>query len=98
MADEADLIGPLTAAEWAEFRLRDPEDDDKELLQCCANTSEVRTSIFLLLRQGGQSDLLTQGIFRRRVWEVMQDHGMPMGRGTELLERMRDFYLGEEGR
>lgn len=88
------LIGPLTAEEWLEFRQRTNEDEQHELLQCCGNTSEARDLIFTLMRSYAEDRLLGARIMAR-VWEIMQDHGMPEGRGTELLTRLHDYYQAE---
>lgn len=85
---EMPTIGPLTAEEWCEFRLR--EDDD--LLQCCAVTSEMRDAIFLLLRMGAETPSFGRASFCR-AWDAMTDHGFPDGRGGELLQKLHDFYL-----
>lgn len=86
----AELIGPLTAAEWCEFRM---QDDD--LLQCCAVTSEMRDAIFGLLRMGGDEDARRMNTsFRRAYWQMV-DHGLPDGRSGELLGRLVTYFLGD---
>jgi hypothetical protein len=84
-----DLIGPLTAAEWCEFRLR-PGDD---LLTCCSVTSEFRDEIFYLLRMGGDDRLLRDGF--RAAYYRMVDHGLPDGRSGELVGRLATYFLGD---
>lgn len=87
-AANAALIGPLTAGEWCEFRQRDEDD----LLQCCGVTSDVRDAIFGLLRNGApqwESSALVME------FADMLDHGLPEGRGGELLAKLRAYYLPE---
>lgn len=84
----ADLIGPLTAEEWAEFRLH-----DDDLLQCCAVTSEFRDEIFRLLRMGGEDKCWRHGF--RRAYYRMVDHGLPDGRAGELIARLVTYFLGD---
>lgn len=84
------LIGPLTAAEWAEFRQRD---DDGELLQCCSTTSAMRDVVFRLLRNGGGKEW--RGIFAMAYVDML-DHDLPTGRGGELLAKLRAFYVGDQ--
>lgn len=85
----AELIGPLTAEEWTEFRLR----DDDDLLQCCGVTSEFRDEIFHLLRMGGEDKSWRHGF--RRAYCRMVDHGLPDGRGGELIARLVTYFLGD---
>lgn len=80
-------IGPLAPAEWAEFRMR----GDDDLLQCCGTTSAMRDAIFHLLRNGGEPDA-GRGTFAVAYVEML-NHGLPDGRGGELLTRLRDYYL-----
>ncbi len=93
------LIGPLTAAEWAEFRLR----NDGDLLQCCGVTSEFRDHVFDLLRMGpesavndGQALPWRASEFRGAYWRLV-DHGLPEPgtRSRELIDRLAAFYLGD---
>lgn len=65
----SDLIGPLTAEEWCSFR-QSGEDDD--ILQCCAETSEVRDAIFGWLRMGG--DKMWGEILMRDTLGTMASH------------------------
>lgn len=94
------FIGPLTAAEWASFRLRDG-DGDGDLLQCCAVTSEFRDAVFDLLRnadtvydqRGNVMPAMVNG-FRAAYW-AMHDHGLPGGYADELIARLARHYLGD---
>lgn len=95
------LIGPLTAEEWLEFRLRREEDEDHELLRCCANTSAIRDDIFHLMRSYAEDPLLGAGPIIR-IREAIVDHGQlldpghPAGRRlAELLDKMSDYYRRE---
>jgi hypothetical protein len=87
-AANANLIGPLTAEEWCEFRHRD---DDGDLLQCCGITSDMRRAIFYVLRSGGDRDQ-GRGTFAL-AYADMLNHDLPEGHGGELLERLRAYYL-----
>lgn len=85
--DERDgdlLIGPLTAAEWCAFRLRD---DGGELLRCCSVTSQFRDALFDVLRAGAGVDCAPM---LRPEWEALVRHGLP--EGVPQLERIRAFY------
>ncbi len=82
------LIGPLTASEWCEFR----QQADNDLIACCGTTSAMRDTVFHLLRMGGTDRFDAVGIFRE-AYDAMVDHGLPDGRGGELLERLRVYYL-----
>lgn len=82
-------IGPLTAEEWMEFR---HTGDDDDFLQCCAETSDFRDAVFQLIRNGGEDKHLRHG-FRRSYYRMI-DHGLPAGRGEELIERLADYFLG----
>lgn len=91
-----DLIGPLTATEWAELRRH-----DDDLLQCCAVTSAFRTEVFNLLRMGPETvehnGRVLPGMmsgFRGAYWDLV-DHGLPEGRGGELIDRLARYYLGD---
>lgn len=78
------LIGPLTAAEWATFRLG--HDDDP--LYCCAHTSDVRDAIFHVLRMGGEA---FDGAALRAVWSIVDDHdGLA---DHPLMRKLYDFYI-----
>jgi hypothetical protein len=84
------LIGPLTAEEWCEFRLR----DDNDLLQCCGVTSDFRDEVFHLLRMGGNDKWQAIGGFRGAYWSLVE-HGLPDGRASELIGRLVAFFLGD---
>lgn len=47
------LIGPLTSEEWCSLRATGEDDD---ILQCCAETSDLRDGIFMLLRMGADKN------------------------------------------
>lgn len=94
-----DMIGPLTAAGWAEFRQRA---DDRDLLQCCAVTSEFRDAVFELLRSADtvyhpNTHQVLPGMVSgfRSAYLDMVDHGLPDGRGGELIDRLARYYLGD---
>jgi hypothetical protein len=90
-------IGPLLASEWAELRHR----GDDDLLQCCGVTSDFRDAVFDLFRDadnvfdhhGQVMPSLVTG-FRAAYW-AMVDHGLPDGRGGELIDRLVRYYLGD---
>jgi hypothetical protein len=82
------LIGPLTAEEWCEFR-----QCDDDLLQCCGVTSDFRDEVFGLLRMGGEDKFFRDGF--RRAYYQMVDHGLPDGRGGELIARLAAYFLGD---
>lgn len=86
-----ELIGPLTAAEWCEFRRRD---DDEDLLYCCGSTSALRDSIFHLLRNGGDP-LSARGFVEAFSMVFPAYHTLDeMGeRGSELLMKLAEFYM-----
>lgn len=92
------LIGPLTAEEWMEFRLRTDEEEDDELLRCCANTSAIRDDVFYLMRSYAEDPLLGR-IPMQRIMHGINGHidlitgPHPAGlRLHELLTRMADYY------
>ena len=90
MPETTDLIGPLTAAEWCAFRLR----DDDDLLQCCGVTSDFRDALFYVLRMGGDRHL-GRGIFRE-AWHAMERHGFPQGDDvTPLLAKLGAYYIDQ---
>lgn len=92
---KVDLVGPLTAEEWLEFRLRSDEDEEHELLRCCANTSAIRDDVFALMRNtGNEYDKLTGQRRAERAWAAFRDHGLEdwSPRARELMERVRDYY------
>lgn len=78
------LIGPLSAAEWCAFRLRD---DGGELLRCCSVTSQFRDALFDVLRAGAGVDCAPM---LRPEWEALVRHGLPDG--VPQLEKIRAFY------
>jgi hypothetical protein len=83
------LIGPLTAEEWCELRSR----GDDDLLQCCGITSDFRDEVFRLLRMGGEEKWGRDG-FRAAYWRMV-DHGLPSGRGGELIAKLVAYFLGD---
>lgn len=87
------LIGPLTAEEWLEFRLRREEDEDHELLRCCANTSAIRDELFHLLRSYAEDPVLGRAAFAR-AWEAFNQHGYEdwSDRARELMDRLHAYY------
>lgn len=87
------LIGPLTAEEWLEFRLRTDEDEDHELLRCCANTSGIRDAIFILMRSNAEDAVLGRARFSA-AWEAFNDHGYEdwSDRARELMDRLHAYY------
>ncbi|MFI7608722.1 hypothetical protein ACIBTV_26740 [Micromonospora sp. NPDC049366] len=85
---QADLIGPLTAAEWASLRLGSPTDP----LHCCADTSDVRDAIFHTLRMGGDPD---QDHPLRAVWHVVDDHGT-LGADPRLAKLFAYYVSGKD--
>lgn len=93
-----DLIGPLTAEEWLEFRLRTDEEEDHELLRCCANTSAIRDDIFHLMRSYAEDPLLGRTPMRRIMHGINGHIDLITGphpaglRLHELLTRMADYY------
>lgn len=90
---KVDLIGPLTAEEWLEFRLRTEEDEDHELLRCCANTSGIRDAIFILMRSNAEDPVLGRARFSA-AWEAFNDHGYEdwSDRARELMDRLHAYY------
>jgi hypothetical protein len=80
----ADLIGPLTAAEWCSLRLTEGNDDP---LYCCAASSEFRSALFEVLRMGADADLRYYFV---DAWQQAVAYGH--GEGNPLLDRIRDFY------
>lgn len=90
-APTEELIGPLTAREWAEFRLRE-DDTDTDFLYCCADTSELRTAIFQMLRMGGGREYHA-GL--HSVWAAVDRHP---GLGDHpLVRKLYDYYIdGQE--
>lgn len=92
------LIGPLTAEEWLEFRLRREEDEDHELLRCCANTSAIRDDVFYLARSYAEDPLLGRAVMRRIIHGINGHLDLITGphpaalRLHELLNRMADYY------
>lgn len=84
----ADLIGPLTAAEWASLRLGSPDDP----LYCCADTSDVRDAIFQTLRLGGGPD--EDGPLRA-VWHIVDDHGT-LGSDPRLAKLYAHYVAGKD--
>lgn len=85
---EPELIGPLTAAEWASFRLRLDSDDD--VLMCCAETSDVRDAIFYTLRAGAAA---CDGIQLRAVWDIVDGHP---GLGDDpRMRKLHAFYVAD---
>lgn len=92
---KVDLVGPLTAEEWLEFRLRSDEEEDHELLRCCANTSAIRDDLFHLMRNAGtEADALLGRGTATRAWAAFRDHGLEgwSPRARELMERVRAYY------
>lgn len=93
-----DLIGPLTAEEWLEFRLRREEDEDHELLRCCANTSAIRDDIFHLMRSYAEDPLLGRTPMRHIMHGINGHIDLITGphpaglRLHELLTRMAAYY------
>ncbi|MCX5066739.1 hypothetical protein OOJ91_12870 [Micromonospora lupini] len=85
--EPANLIGPLTAEEWCEFRQRDEDD----LLQCCGVTSAFRDALFHLLRMGGDRAFARM---LARLWPAMEAHGFPQGdEVTPMLDKLRAYYI-----
>lgn len=93
-----DLIGPLTAEEWMEFRLRDNDEEDAEMLHCCANTSAIRDDIFHLMRSYAEDALLGRIPMERIMDGVNGHHDLVEGdhpaavRLLHLLTRMCAYY------
>ncbi len=93
-----DLIGPLTAEEWMEFRLRPNEEEDEEMLRCCANTSAIRDDIFYLMRSWADEPLLGRAPMRRIIHGINGHRDLIEGdhpaavRLLELLTRMAAYY------
>jgi hypothetical protein len=92
------LIGPLTAAEWASFRLQ--RDDQGPLPSCCATVSEFRDAVFDLLARhddtiDGNGKVMPAMVteFRAAYWDMV-DHGLPQG-GEDLIGRLARYYLGD---
>lgn len=90
---KVDLIGPLTAEEWLEFRMRKEEDEDHELLRCCANTSAIRDNLFLVLRSNAEDPMLGRYRFIA-AWEQFNEHGYEdwSPRARELMDRLHAYY------
>jgi hypothetical protein len=88
-----DLIGPLTAEEWMEFRLRGEADDDHDLLRCCANTSAIRDHLFDLMRRYAEDPLLGRNRFVQ-AWTAFNEHGYEdwSDRARELMDRLHAYY------
>jgi hypothetical protein len=88
MPETPELIGPLTAAEWASFRLA--PDSDGDVLMCCAETSEVRDAIFHTLRAGAAA---CDGIQLRAVWDIVDGHP---GLGDDpRMQKLHAFYVAD---
>lgn len=82
---EQDLIGPLTAAEWAQFRLQDA--DDQVLPPCCGEVSDLRDAIFDLLRMGGDE---MYGAHLRSIWDIVDANGLG---DHPLFQKLHAYYV-----
>lgn len=70
-----ELIGPLTAQEWASFRVHSsdqPEDADDPLPPCCGDIADLREAVFATLRIGADREDASYPL--RDTWNIVQGH------------------------
>lgn len=86
-------IGPLTGDEWASLALGD--DERNPLPPCCANLSEVRDTLFAVMRAGGDVEVCWPMMVE--VWPAVEEHlGEDAARTDPVLSKLYKTYV--EGR
>jgi hypothetical protein len=78
-----DLIGPLTGDEWLSLRHVDTDDD---ILCCCANTSNLRDTLFDLLSRGAQAPC--QELVDH--WDIVEQHDL---QHYPIFVKLHEYYV-----